>query len=584
MGIESWQDAGVALKVELQTNRGLIKLDNQQPLPFVAGGPNGIPQGWVQVSGDATGKHSVSALGIYTQQDTNGASTNSQQAVELTFAAEQGFVYEFQVDMRLTAGKSASDTYHYLNFYEHNPSTNAKVSLGLLQDFTPADWITYVIRASRAINWAGGFRNLIIRLQSYDYAPGSGSALWGNDFAGLYVRKVESASAPTITWKDITCDVKGMDIRYGRERFTERFDVASLGLVLDNTTGEYAYAEPHPFNFGPGRAVRVTATYKGTTYPMAAGIIDACNDSQTHDGKAITTVHCVDPTTLLSLKPTPEMSYAPALSGQRIRYLVDYSGYPLSNIANGVLQTKKITGSNRNLREECGVTADSEGGNFFAERNGELRYLDRNYKSTSDNYTKATATLLAKPSSGQPPPDAFPSVPNAPTICVSQFITDWNMSRVVNDLWLANAGSPSRHYEDETSQRENGTKSYQRTDLLLVNSSDLDIRANDYMTGNTQPKMRLNSITYRPGLDGNSWAYTLAVSLLWLVRFWYANARGKWGWEIITRVQSVEHRITATEWETTLALDEPVYYGDAPIVSGAYWDTGARWDTGWVWS
>lgn len=581
--ILEWQRAGVAIKVELNANKALTLVSEPTDMAFTPGGSEGGPLGWSPGywgSPPATtadydlNTTAGGVVGIYAIQ-----STAKFGSIYRYVPAQANVRYQFQVEARVMAGKS--DSSRYVEIAEWNGTQANVLASTSFTNITNTNFELVSLQASRAVNVAGGYTQLRIRCDasaSFNVA----NAVWGINYQNpvLYAR---SLSMPAFDWRDVTCDVKALTTRYGRERFTNRYDVATMQLVFNNEDGIYTYAEPHPFNFGPGRQLRVSATYMGTRYPIAYGVVDTINDAVSLDGKAVTNVSTMDVTNIGSNAPQ-SVSGPASQGGYRIAQLADLIGYLYTRLDGGVFNMQPLTPSGRSVRDEMGLTADSEGGAVFADREGYIAFKDRNWRTTDDNLKSVTANVWAKPSSNQPYFDGVPDQAGLPTLCANRLSTDWSMSRVINSLSLANAGGTAKEYKDRPSMRQHGERTYQRHDFVLALASDLDQRATDIMTGYTQPVMRLNSLSFRPDLDENDWPWALSVFLNYLVRVWYQNTLTGWGWIMVTHVQSVEHRITPTTWETTLALDLPVYYGDAPMQDVYAWDQpGATWDGSGVW-
>lgn len=587
-----WQDAGVSLKVELSETDQLTLVG--EPFgynPFAPGGSLGVPLGWspgfwgMPSPGASDVTFATSSGGVFSITPTNPtmAGTGASMGCTRLIDGVPGVRYQFDVEVRCQPGKVDCARYVSLEECKADGSTSTGHTLDStsILNISNTSFEKVTLVASRALDFANGYTKLRIRCDGLRSSLAT-TGNWGIEYQKpeLYQRYV---SMPSIVWRDVTCDVKALTTRYGREQTTNRFDVATMQMVLANPDGRYSYADPHPFNFGPGRQVRITATHEGVTYPIAYGLVDGINDGVTVDGLSVTNVNVVDVTTIGANMPQP-VSGPAGTAGPRIYQLLDAMGYLYGRLDSGVLNMKPLTPSNRTIRDEMGITADSEGGSVFADREGYFTFKARNWLTTDDNLKSVTANLWAKPSSEQPYFDGTPDQPGLPTLCLSGLVTDWNMSRVINSLSLANEGGTAREYEDRASMRKHGERTYQRHDFVLNSSSDLDLRANDIMTGYTQPRMRLRTVTLRPDLAENDWSWCLRVFLNWLVRVWYQNARTGYGWLIVTHVQSVEHRITPTDWEITLALDLPVYYADAPVQATLAWDDPrAHWDTTGVW-
>lgn len=601
--IVDWQSSGVDFRVEVAQSKGVVYGGTRYRPTLMPGGDQGQPNGWVAWDSGGGAFWPLVTMSVDDEHvwhiHSVSPSTSQQFGAHYEIAGQPDTLYYCEVEVRKHPEFTTGIWRVFLTQY--NPTTGVETVMTQAQTYGSLEtsWSTVAMNTTAPLNWAGGFTRFRLRVAA------QGSALfpdgtWAVDWRRPQI--VARDTSFTIDWRDITCDVKSLAWRYGRERFTNRYEVATINMELDNTDGQYSFADPHPLNWGPGRQVRVVATYGGIDYPQAFAIVDSLNDGVDHEGKAITSVVALDPTSIMANRRTPSLNYfrwllppfgtGPVKTGGRIGYLVEYVGYPDSDLDDGQWNTQPVVGSGRTIRDEIGVTADSEGGAFFADRSGVLTYRDRTWLTTDDNLTHVTATFSARAHNEQVPFDGVPDLPDAPDFCPSDLVTDWNKSRVINYLSLAVAGGISREYWDDESRLEFGEQEYARTDFVLWGNSQaeldayLDQRAVDYMTGYTFPKQRLNSLTYRPDLESHDWPWTLSVFLNWLVRVWYQNRRTGWGWLMVTHVQSIEHRVTPLEWSTTLAVDQPVFQSDAPVMVQAFWDGLAdsdKWDIA-LWS
>lgn len=593
--IEAWREAGVDLRVYVNTVPGIVYGGLRSSVPFNPGGPDGVPLGFTSYSLNPGIDNKTQISRFVEEQGTNDW-FYIQSATVPNNSSYWGGTYETDAvaNRRYFVTVDVRKIDLYSGYYrtwitEYNPSTGNETYLAAVDNYATDSWVTIALISSRPLRVAQGWTKLRIRLTGQN--PGNATTdSFGIRFRNLeIIARNEAATSPV--WRDITCDVQELTTRYGRERFTNRYEVATANLQLLNIDGEYSYKNPHPFNFGPGRQIKVEATYAGVTYPFAYGVIDGLVDTVDLDGHAVTAVNCLDPSTVMANKSVPGLPWVnpPFPSGQRIATLVDYIGYPYKLLDAGQWTEQAIQASGRSVRDEIGISSDSEGGSVFADRSGNFVYKDRSWLTTDAKLKNVTANFDAR-QSNQLPFDGTPTLPGAPRMLPNRLVTDYSQSRIVNYVELASAGTSARTYRDLDSDRDYGPKTYQRMDFVLLASTAaqyeawIDQRAADIMDGYDQPKLRLNALVYRADLIGNDWTWTLTAFLNWLVRVWYQNPRTGWGWLIVTHIQSIEHRITPTEWETTLSLDQPTYYSDAPITDYGYWDTGAKWDTSYVWS
>lgn len=422
---------------------------------------------------------------------------------------------------------------------------------------------------------------------------------WGVDWKDLSITKVKAYGFYTeMGWYAVQCETMDASIRYGRTRFTERYDVGTAAVRLNNVTGKYQYQISHPLGFRPGRMFRLQAKIRatGVMYPLFYGVIDRIATEMTLDGKANVTLTVFDTTSFTSDTKTPNLwigSYAIVggdpllLSGNRVNALLDSAGVAQSfrSIATGVFPMQNVAESSRSIREEIGVTADSEGGSFFAERDGTIVYRDRNW--VDGTYaTQVQANFNAYSSDVNIAiEDGVVTAPGAPTICPFNMATDWSMERVINQITLAVAGGSKMFYANAYSQSQYGIATYQRLDYVNKATTSysvatmLNARANDLFTGSLNAELRVQRLEYRPG-NNDGWVFALSAFLDWSVRVMYYMLNGTWGFSTVVRIQSVEHRISPTDWVIAYNLDQPsAYLGTLTPLEDGGWDRD-NWDQG----
>ena len=569
-----WADAGVTWDIELSTSGDLIQLGNQTDYPFVAGGNNGGPAGWLTryIGSQAT----WASFNVTTDTGLNRFSVSAATTgkageyviSEINIPFVVGNQYRYFCDVRTMETKARG---RYLIGLKGYTDDTSFTYLNYANDYTEANWVTLTgVTPPIEAN--------IVRLQIIVQLGTAEATAYGAQASNLYIQEVPP-TVPPIDWRDITCDVRSLETRYGRERYTSRYEVGTATLVLNNDDGEYTYHVNHPFNLEPGRMVRAIASYDGVAYPQFYGVIDSINEGYTLDGHSVTTFQLLDPTTVFSNVKTPSIQ-TPLLvtlyPGDRIKRLIDAVGYRDYLLDTGVFSMQRISGSGRSIRDEIHLTAESEGGSFFADRTGKLIYEDRNWPTQDPKLLNVTADIsAASHPTIMPIVDEWPTLPGAPIICPNELRTDWSLARVINYVELANAGSTAKVYEDEASQRKHGIQTYSRLDLLTTSTSFLDTRAQDLMTGFASPVLRVNSASFRPTDAG--WPWSLSVFLNWLVRVWYLHPTNDWGYAVVTHVQSIEHRISTTEWSVTIAVDRPREFTELAFSSEYGWD-GGIWD------
>lgn len=577
-----WHD-GVTLAIDVSTAGDYVAYGTTTDYPFQGGGTN-APLGWTLdlgsggVIGDvnitvADGRWSIS-------NKTAGPLNGKYYGAYRDFPAKANHIYVVRHQHRTMDGK-VDGTYNNTIFRLPPYSSNILATVVP----TSQQWGNI----SLPIQLGSSDTTFRISLQFDYYDTVNNQANWGAQWQGLSITEIPP-TVPEPTWKDITCDVRAITYRYGRERFTNRYEVATCAITVLNNDGEYSYRPDRTLR--PGRFVRVRGLAHGYSYwGQFYGIIDSITDGYTIDGKVVTVLNCYDMSSLLSnvnvATATAMSSYY--VSSTRFLLLARSAGWPNSKVdsTNGSFIQQPILANGRTVRDELGLIADSEGGAFYCDRTGMLVYRGRDYLASSSSLNQVKAELLAMPwdGGGLPVVDNIPDYGIKRIIPTNELITDWSRDRVINEVTVANQGGSATVVRDLNSQAKYGPRTYQRLDLLNDNSHPeyLTTRANDIMTGYTESVQRVNRISWRPELEGSADKWALEMFLGELVRVRYQHPTEGWGYAVVSRIQGYEHSFDLTDWKVTVSLDDIVafnYWLHPPSPIGwdvSLWDVG-RWD------
>lgn len=628
MSVPGDADFRPTFKVEIATESLMGTDDTAVAVPFAAGAPSGVLgwSWWTQPAGGAQ----AAPVGIQVQPSgqlqgqllftQSGAQAQAFQfGIQRLFPITGGRRYAFSVDIK----RWGIAPLQYMLWLETMASSGGGTTVGTAYMgplVAPEDQQTFFVQM--AVPTAGNATQIRITLAAVSLGTQWPQQLVYSNLTIYDVGAVEQAPEPV--WHDVTCDVRAMSNRYGRERFSGRFEVGVMTYELRNESGEYSYQRNHPWGLTPGRLIRAQCEIDGSWYPMALGIIDDIKVEVEPDGTSIARIHAQDPTNLLSLKDTPNVSgfglnYASHL---RVMALERVIGFPswLMDTTIGMWNMQQITQSGRSLRDEIGVTCDTEGSSFYASRAGKLTYRGRDFGTGTNQahidgpWRLATANLIAntweETGAGSDPVGDMPA--GIPDISGPyELNTEWSTERVINSVTLANRGGTARNYIDADSIREYSEHTYQRLDFVagpqsadnpfISEATMLDTRANDFLAGNSSPTLRLTSVAFRPHQvcrTVEDWQWVLGVFLNHVVRICYINDKGNWGYITSTRVQAIDVDINPTEWRYKLTLDKPLSFVDFKAVQGGWdveeWDVAiwdddpttdqAYWNSGQQWS
>lgn len=391
-----WLD-DLEVKAYITTSGDYVSLGVRTEYPFTSGGPNGVPFGWTPIdTSTASYVNKSVGLGRFNISNARTDSVNNGQWYgaykDFPVDPTTGQRYIINVQARVMEGKSGCQRYVSWNWQPQNASPSGAYSWGY------SDWEQIALNAG--LPPAGQTSMRVFLYAMYYPSTTATDGNWGMQFQNLALITQE-ASYPDPTWEDISCDIKGMSTRYGRDKFVNRYDVGTLTMTVDNNDGHFTY-KPNGV-LRPGRFLRVVIRSKADPtkeYAHYYGVLDTLTDGYTLDGKAVTVINAVDTSSLLSNMHVPTASFASStfVSGQRFKNLLAAVGWRTSgyyNIDSGVYIQQAIMANGRTVRDELGLIADSEGSYFFCARDGQVNYRERTWDDPEVNMV--TAELMAMP-------------------------------------------------------------------------------------------------------------------------------------------------------------------------------------------
>jgi hypothetical protein len=602
MVVPVWRDE-VDIDVFVSTAGDFVTLGVRNDFPFVAGGPGGAPVGWTtyfSAGGVAADVNMSVNVGRFSVSNAGTVSHATRvYGIQRSFPVKQNKRYLLQVQARTMEDKTAA--YRQLDYtYVASGVTSGS------RRRTETSWeqISIDLGIPRAND-----TSVTVRLWGYFSAPVD-SIDWGFQYQNFALVEQET-SYPEPTWEEVTCDVRSFVARFGRDKFTSRYDTATMSLAVLNDDGQFAY-RPEGQTLRPGRFVKAVAKIVGVpigTYNLYYGIIDSLQDSFTLDGHATVIINCVDVSSLLANQDvmTSGSDTWTYLSGARFNGMLTAAGWHPTkrSVMPGVFTQQAVFANGRSYRDELGLIADSEGGYFFADRQGNIVYNDRTWSTIRHRTVYAEILAVRAGPTNLDPVDDFPTILNPTVICARELSTSWSRDRIVNVLSLANQGGTAVVTTDVASQRKFGPRTYQRLDFLNVNSEPdyLALRTQDIMDGYTDAILRVNTVSFKPG-PGDFW-WLMTAWFNDAVRVRYEHPTEGWGFAIVSHIQGIEYAIDANDWVATLMLDDPdtfTYWTAAPPgegwdsatwdedvwdgvrePGGVYWSDGQKWSEGAKW-
>lgn len=277
-------------------------------------------------------------------------------------------------------------------------------------------------------------------------------------------------------WTDITAYARGFTVRRGATRAEGpvlRYEAGTCQITLDNSDRRFdptnlsgPYVSAGVSQVTPMRAVRITATHGGTTYPVFRGYADAWDISYDEPSYSTCMLSATDATKVLSNYDRVALGTpvgAGEMSGARVSRILDSVSWPQGaeyrtiSVGDSTLQGTTL---DRSAWEELLKVQDSEIGQVYVDAAG--RVVFRNRHALMEDTRSATVQGAFGDDAGE-----------LPFVEADLAYDDTTLANVVR---IANVGGTQQTAEDVTSQQQYLIHTHERTDLLL----QTDLEAADY--------------------------------------------------------------------------------------------------------
>ena len=356
--------------------------------------------------------------------------------------------------------------------------------------------------------------------------------------------EVGFASGPkdaAVTWTDISTDLRGFELRRGRDHELDTIRGGELTLLLDNRDRDYdpTYtASPYSPNVKPAKPVRLRAVYNTVTYDLFRGTIDGWPQLFPAGGKdAVVEVRCSDDFKLIAADDIVS-NEVQEKSGVRIGNILDDASWPSGrrNLATGVMDVAATNaGACVNPLTEIQKVVDSELGLFFMAGDGKATFQDKNYRGGLTS--KAT----------------FGGASGLPYVDV---VVGYDDTQIWNLITTTRVGSEvAVEVSDATSITAYGRRKLRLNDLLLVNDTDLTTIANAYLSRYAEPGIRIERMTFWPQSDPAAlWPEALAAEISDLYTVVVSPPGGGADISQDVHVEGISHTVTPKRWSVTWTL------------------------------
>jgi hypothetical protein len=412
--------------------------------------------------------------------------------------------------------------------------------------------------------------------------PASGTAL-GADLVHLTLALPQVGDVwgggrwGSATWDDLdytnfvdaSCDAHGVSVDRGRSGPLEHASPARASFELDNPTGVYSPWNTVDVNgrdalgpiMGPGVPVRV-ATATGPIYTGFLKTVVETDDA----GESTVAVTATDALGFLGDANGYEQPSQGAneLAGARLGRIITNAQVPAlvdRSLATGVTALQATTLAKGAL-EEAWLTADSDGGTFWASTAGTLRYVDPPGMEAPE-FTEPIATFT----------DDTYEVPGT-TLCPISFTITSDRDHVKNVVSVARVGGTAQTVADQASIARHGARTTQRTDLIHTTDAWSLTVARFMLTRLSNAAVAISPIDGVPTDDDAWYAFAHRVDLGHRVRL--RRARFGQTLDVVATVDGIKHTITLDQWTITLTCSPGTQVTGYSHWGAALWGS-SRW-------
>lgn len=357
----------------------------------------------------------------------------------------------------------------------------------------------------------------------------------------------------TATWDDLdysnfvdaSCDAHGVTIQRGRNGPLDHAAPGRASFTLDNHAGVYSPWNTVDVNgrdalapiMGPGVPVRV-ATAEGPIYTGFVRTVVETDDG----GESTVAVTATDALGFLGDANGFEQAAQGAneLAGARLTRIITNAQVPATvdrALATGVTALQATTLAKGAL-EEAWLTADSDGGTFWATPAGTLRYVDPPGLEAPE-FTEPLATFT----------DEVFEIPGT-TLCPISFTVTSDRDHVKNVVAVARVGGTSQTVTDQGSIARHGARTTARTDLIHT-TDDWSLTVARFMLNRlANAAVSISPIDGVP-TDDERW-YEFAHDVDLGSRVELLRARFGQVLDVVATVDGITHTITLDQWTITL--------------------------------
>jgi len=356
----------------------------------------------------------------------------------------------------------------------------------------------------------------------------------------LDLTQLSPATAPAVdeplgsdqgyVWTDVSEYVlEGLRFRRGSTRSQGpfwRYEVGTATVQLDNLDGRFdplnlsgPYVSAGASEIRPNLPVRISATLNGTTETMWVGVVDSVDLDYASVTYSTVELRCVDGVAFLQAADFAELSTAVGAGDTaraRIERILDHVGWPAAqrDLDPVTMSTMQATTMAASAWAQILLTADSDGGYVWFDRDGRIVYRTRGAVATMPSLTFSSSSSTAgKDFVG---------------VTISR-----DVDQVYNTVSLARKDGTAVTVEDVDAQATIGqVRGFSRSDLVCETDDQVGDVASWILGVYSTLQTRVEELVLRPPADTNAmssaeWWEMLRLEIGDVVRVVHATPDGR---------------------------------------------------------
>ena len=357
---------------------------------------------------------------------------------------------------------------------------------------------------------------------------------------------------------NITNQVMAVSTRRGRNRILSNFEAGTATVTINDPDSDFNpqnVTGPYYGKLIPLRKIRIYADteYEGETYRIAlfSGYINSFDTSfyQGVGSTSTVTLQCTDGFRLLNNVATGTAPIPGATAGQlssaRVNTILDFAGFPNSmrDISTGDSTMQADPGGARSILAAIQTVEQSEFGAFFMSRQGEAKFLSRDYVSKLADFTARDFSDVGSPGD----------------LTYTNLDFAFDDQLILNDITVTRVGGTPQNASDAASIATYFTKSGQRSDILVETDGESEDQARTLLAARKDADIRIDSMTLNLISEGTEFETlaNLSTDIYTLINI----TKEMPGGSTITRelfVQGVQHDVTPKTWNMKMLTAEPI--------------------------